>query len=424
MKYFIIVLLFCLNVSTNVSAEEKIILGIGSLYKIPVKLGSAIHVANSKILTVQDSSTQLLVTAKKAGACAISVNHASYLFEVLDASDFDFYKALIDLTKTMMGLSVEVSDTLVYVRGSLLRFSDWRKIAELATARKADWMIEVKMSAEVEHEAHDYFQTKIAQAQLAMPTLVMQPQASALISKETANNKGRYRDILNYSGFKVEVDENSVNLMPVIEIAVQIAELKKSEFSKIGIQPPESVAANIGNSFALNVDPAQFAVTLNAMQSRGDAKVLANPRLICRSGREAHFLAGGEFPIKIFNFKMSDIQWKKHGIVLNIKPNADGNGRMSLYVYAEISLIDHTQVVDGVPGLLVNRVETYIDLSKSKTIALSGLVKQDWGKTRSGLPLFSDIPILNTLFSSEDFKNEQTDLVIFLTPRVLNETDG
>src|SRR5690606_22390992 len=137
--------------------------------------------------------------------------------------------------------------------------------------------------------------------------------------------------------------------------------------------------------------------------------------------KEAKFLAGGEFPIKIINFQTNDIQWKKHGILLSFKPLADRSGKLSLSLSVEISLIDQAQAIDGIPGLLVNRVESHLDLKESQTIALSGLIKEQSGKSNQGIAALKNIPIIGRLFSSEDFRNNRTDLVVFVTPRVVSE---
>jgi pilus assembly protein CpaC len=106
-------------------------------------------------------------------------------------------------------------------------------------------------------------------------------------------------------------------------------------------------------------------------------------------------------------------------VLLKIKPLVDGDGRMSIALETEVSMIDQSQVVDGIPGLLTNRIQSHFDLERSETIALSGLIKKEWGKSRSGLPALSNIPILGLLFSSEDYRENRTELVVFVTPKVV-----
>jgi len=149
-------------------------------------------------------------------------------------------------------------------------------------------------------------------------------------------------------------------------------------------------------------------------------KVLANPKLLCRSGEAAHFVAGGEIPIKIMNWKTSDVIWKRYGVILDITPVADLNQGISTKLVTEISLLDEAHTVDHIPGLLTNRIETHFDLRGSKTIALSGLIKSELGKGTTGLPLLSQIPILGELFKSKNYQDNRTELVVFVTPRVIS----
>lgn len=82
-------------------------------------------------------------------------------------------------------------------------------------------------------------------------------------------------------------------------------------------------------------------------------------------------------------------------------------------------MLDPSHSIDGIPGLLSNRIESHFDLKKSRTIALSGLLKNEWFHNSAGLPWLSQIPILGYLFSSKEYKNNETELVIFVTPEVI-----
>src|SRR5690606_20444887 len=108
-----------------------------------------------------------------------------------------------------------------------------------------------------------------------------------------------------------------------------------------------------------------------------------------------------------------------HGIMLSFKPLADRSGKLSLSLSVEISLIDQAQSIDGIPGLLVNRVESHLNLVESQTIVLSGLIKEQTGKSTQGIAALKNIPVIGLLFSSEDFRNDRTELVVFVTPKVL-----
>jgi len=208
----------------------------------------------------------------------------------------------------------------------------------------------------------------------------------------------------------------------LVKVQITVAEVKKDAFLSYGVQWPSNYTAQVipGATAAEN---SGLSIALQALESKGLGRVLARPNLLCRSGKEAEFVAGGEFPIKIMNFKIQDIVWKRYGILLKIKPMADFSGRMSISLETEISNLDGHSV-DGIPGLLTNRVQSHFDLSESKTIALSGLIKSESTESQVGLPGLARIPILGSLFSSKDFRENRTELVIFVKPEIVQEDLG
>jgi pilus assembly protein CpaC len=104
-----------------------------------------------------------------------------------------------------------------------------------------------------------------------------------------------------------------------------------------------------------------------------------------------------------------------------VKPKADSSGRMSISIDTEISAIDESRKVDDIPAMFTNHVSSHFDLTKPQTIALSGLIKNNETQGYQGLPFLSRIPILGALFSSNEFKDNKTELVIFVRPSILRE---
>jgi pilus assembly protein CpaC len=116
---------------------------------------------------------------------------------------------------------------------------------------------------------------------------------------------------------------------------------------------------------------------------------------------------------------LSEVIWKKHGVILKIKPIADLSGRMSIDIETEVSMVQPRSRAEGLPSLSTNRIKTHFDLEGSRTVALSGLLKSVEGRGRSGLPILSELPILGPLFSSRDYLEERTELVFFVTPKLV-----
>ncbi|MEM7469339.1 MAG: pilus assembly protein N-terminal domain-containing protein, partial [Pseudomonadota bacterium] len=139
---------------------------------------------------------------------------------------------------------------------------------------------------------------------------------------------------------------------------------------------------------------------INLAVATGDAVILASPRLVARSGGEADFLAGGEIPIEIVTPTSAAVEFKEFGILLNIQPEVDLNGNIMATVQTEISAVDNSVTVGGVPGFLTRRTSADISMSSGETLVMSGLINQEISEDISGLKGLSSIPILGRLFRS------------------------
>ncbi len=159
---------------------------------------------------------------------------------------------------------------------------------------------------------------------------------------------------------------------------------------------------------------------INLAVSSGNAVILAQPRLAARSGGEATFLAGGEFPIEISNINGTTVEFKEFGIQLNVKPTVDKYENIRAYVETELSAVDQSVAVNGIPGLITRKTTADVMLVSGETLVMSGLINQEASKDISGLKFLSEIPILGALFRSKTFRDKKSELVIFVTPSVFN----
>ena len=159
---------------------------------------------------------------------------------------------------------------------------------------------------------------------------------------------------------------------------------------------------------------------INLLMSQGKAVNLASPKLSARSGGSAKFLVGGEIPIPIAQgFGQYSIDYREYGIKLDIAPVVNNNEEISTTLMAEVSRIDPSVTVMGVPGLQTRRSESEINVRAGDTIVISGLVDSQAAKSAEKFPLLGDIPILGKLFRSDNFRGNKTELVMFVTPRVI-----
>ena len=185
------------------------------------------------------------------------------------------------------------------------------------------------------------------------------------------------------------------------------------------------------NLFLLS-EKYDLGTVIRAMQQRGIFQSLAEPNLVAESGKEASFLAGGEFPIPVVqgsqNGSAVSIQFKEFGVRLNFTPTVTGD-RVHLKVKPEVSTLDYANGVSlngfRIPALSTRRTETEIDLRNGQTFAVAGLMNNQMTTSLQKVPGIGDIPILGQLFKSRAANKAQTELVVMITPVILpGDSDG
>ena len=179
------------------------------------------------------------------------------------------------------------------------------------------------------------------------------------------------------------------------------------------------------NIFLLN-QKYDLGVLIKALSNRGLFQSLAEPNLVAESGKEASFLAGGEFPVPIAQGSGANIgvsvQFKEFGIRLNFTPTVTGD-RVHLKVRPEVSTLDYGNavVLSGfrIPSLQTRRAETSVELRDGQTFAIAGLMNNQMQTTMQKVPGIGDIPIIGHLFRSKSSQRDQTELVVMITPEIL-----
>lgn len=163
-----------------------------------------------------------------------------------------------------------------------------------------------------------------------------------------------------------------------------------------------------------------IAATLDLLQQEGKISILAQPQLSARSGGKATFLAGGEFPITIATPNGVTVIYKEFGVKLNIEPLVGRNGVVRAKVGTEVSAIDSSISTIGGPGLKTRKTDTEFNLYTGETIVLSGLISRESSSDVDKVPFLGDIPILGALFRSKRYENRETELVVFVTPTIID----
>ena len=238
-----------------------------------------------------------------------------------------------------------------------------------------------------------------------------------------------------------------------VMLKVTVAEVARSIIKQMGIDLSASlsygtsaVTFNNTNPFTANNTPLvagnaltagtpSVQATLRAMESAGVVRTLAEPNLTAISGESASFIAGGEFPIPagytcqpasssstVQQCQLS-VSYKKFGVSLNFTPIVLTDGRISLHVMTEVSEISNENSVNlsgvTIPSIKTRRAETSLEIPSGGAMAMAGLINQQTKQAINGMPGLSSVPILGSLFRSRDYVNNQTELMVIVTPYIV-----
>lgn len=178
---------------------------------------------------------------------------------------------------------------------------------------------------------------------------------------------------------------------------------------------------------AVNSGDVRVDAVIKAMERDGLIRTLAEPTLTAISGEAAKFLAGGEFPITT-GFSCTavgvgcqpTIEFKPFGVGLGFTPVVLSEGRISLRVSTEVSELTQENSNNGIPSLKVRRADTTIELPSGGSMVLAGLIQERTRQDINGVPGLKNLPVLGTLFRSRDFQSNQTELVVIVTPYIVD----
>jgi pilus assembly protein CpaC len=202
-----------------------------------------------------------------------------------------------------------------------------------------------------------------------------------------------------------------------------------------GVSTTPSTGSAIGLSDLLNIfifrPDINLAATIKALQEQNVLEILAEPNLMTESGKDASFLAGGEFPFPILQstggsggFAGITIQFKEFGVRLNFTPTLTPDGLIHLKVKPEVSSLDFTNALTlqgfVIPALATNRVESDMSLTDGQSFAIAGLMDNRVTEQMQKIPGIGDIPILGKLFTSKSLNRSKNELVIVVTPHVVH----
>jgi pilus assembly protein CpaC len=433
---------------SSAEAEETITLAVGQQRVLTPQPITRIATGNDKVIDVRVlSPSQVLVTGLAVGTSELTMwrgqSQTKYTFHVTAADARTVLRDVKKLLGDREGITLSLQGERVVLEGYALTLDDMQRVEQITQMYPQTVRNAVRLDPSAKNMVAQQVNSALQRAGLrgAIATVV----GSTVFLEGKVENEG---DMKKAELVIKSVGENVQNLLQIgsvkmIVIDVEFMEVATSSRDVVGIRYPLNVSgtpsmsfnaqrvflpANVGDLMNLG---GQVNVTsqfgFGFQFNDGVSRLLARPRLLCASGQKASFLAGGEIPYVIpTGLGATSVQFKEYGIRLNMHPVADARS-IGLDVEAEVSEIDPSVTIElgggKIPGLISRKVKTNIGVRSGETIALSGLLYNTSGKTVTKIPLLGNIPILGELFKSRDFIDRKTELIVFVTPRLVDPDD-
>ena len=193
---------------------------------------------------------------------------------------------------------------------------------------------------------------------------------------------------------------------------------------------PVTVRQNVNSAGLLGFTTGslQIGILLEALETKGVVRTLAEPNLTALSGQEASFLAGGEYPVPVSDDGTITVEYKPFGVEMKFIPTVVDGDLINLQIAASVSSVDGsvTQESNGIQLAAFKRRETQttVEMRDGESFAIAGLLQDDFRDLNGQVPWLGDIPVLGTLFRSVEYQQAQSELVIIVTPHLVTPTRG
>ncbi|WP_426751481.1 type II and III secretion system protein family protein [Myxococcus sp. Y35] len=424
---------------TNIS------IGVGSQKVVTIPGLSRVALGDPSIADVKTlGSGQLLITGQAEGRTTLLVwkssgQRVSYLVSVRKQDPNEIITEIKRLLGEIEGVSVRMVGDRIYLDGQAYTTQDADRIEQVVGLYpNVKSFVKIAPNAKklVAQNLNAAFQKaglKNVQANVVGATIFLEG------SVESQQDLQKAELITKAIGEKVE-NLLVVGIKRMILSEVQFVEIRRNSRDRYGIRYPTDITgtATAVSTITQELFPGTFGsgvanIGLNASAdfsfgfqgNDGYGRLLAQPKLVCASGEKAEFLAGGEVPIPLITNNQFTVEFKKYGVILNLRPTADRNGNIQTEIEAEASEIDTSVAVSfggsaSIPGFRTRKVKTNVTVRHGETIVLSGVFSHDEQKSVSKIPGLGHIPIVGELFKSRGFDSTKRELVIFVTPRIVN----
>jgi pilus assembly protein CpaC len=429
------------------SADEggNVALGVGTQKVLTVPGIQRVAVGDPAVADVRViGNGQLLIMGSSEGKTTLLVwkssgQRVSYLVSVRKQDPNEIITEIKKLLGEIEGVNVRMVGDRIYLDGQAYTQSDADRIEQVAGLYpNVKSFVKIAPNAKklVAQNLNAAFQKaglKNVQANVVGSTIFLEG------SVESQQDLQKAELITKAIGEKVE-NLLTVGIKRMILSEVQFVEIRRQVTDRYGIKYPTDITGNAAALVSVTKElfPGTFAqgdlavagvgrsaFSIGFQNNDGYGRLLAQPKLVCASGEKAEFLAGGEVPIPLITNNQFAVEYKPYGVILKLRPTADRNGNIQTEIEAEVSEVDVSVAVaigsnTSIPGFRTRKVKTNVTVRHGETIVLSGVFAHDEQKAVSKIPGLGHIPIIGELFKNRSFDGNKRELVIFVTPRIVN----
>ncbi len=365
------------------------------------------------------------------------------------------------ISLSRFSVSVLVSAALLLTSGAPVSAGDAALVSRVSPVKAAyrngdgDKVLHVMAGKTVVLDFRDRA-SRVAVANKDVADVVIATPEQLLVNGISAGETSlvAWSDKGNYSVYNIVVTEQA---REQVMLEITVAEVNKAELEKRGIdiramggqfgalsqaggaapvfgqhapqanQPPFPVSLGSGLSLAVVDFQNDIAGFIKATNDDNVARILAEPKLLARSGEKASFLSGGEIPILISEDQQTSVSYKEFGVKVDFVPSVAIDGTIDLDVFAEVSEPDFSQGVElfgfTVPAFVSRRAQTNVSLSSGRSLVIAGLLKTSERDFTSKVPVLGSVPILGAFFRRSEKEKFETELIMVVKP-VLLGSDG
>lgn len=413
-KTLILILISAIS-SAAAANESLIVIELGHSQTINIAKNSPLRVSSSQIVRATDQHGRLRLVGRKVGQAIISHDGGSLRVEVVNRGVNDTYLIFKKLLKEMLGLSLDVRNNQVLVTGRLWRLRDWQTLAKANQVNGGDWRLKAHIDSSVQETALNWLKELTQENGANIPIITFRPYVTATFAKDS-NTEHLLKNILISHGLNTETSANVLAIESTIRLHLTFAEVVNGHVSQLGLEFSDGQQLHL---LPKPSKPSDLIATLRFLEGRGQAKILATPLITTRSGSEGEFLAGGEIAFKSGSYRQPQVHWKRHGLYIKFKPQLDPRQIIRLDLWTEFSAPDSSSSND-LPSLRTTRTQNSVDVIAGKSLMLTRLIQQQSGTMRTGLNGLMNLPIIGALFRSENYLQQKSQLVLFITPEIIS----